>query len=200
MMSSSEIQRVTLSTSKMICPEGTIDLEPYAGSEELNTTPVAVEEEEVKSDLNASLGTSSDNAIHQNAGEGLTNGTLEGNNRANETISSSMGDITVDSVRDHLNTTTTTLCSQTTEEIVGRVSVLTTRTSDKVTSATIRDLDNLNSLNLKDLSPIGDTTESNTTSVVVKSVITSIAHGGTNGEPETTTTTTSTTTRKESQF
>ncbi|XP_055699794.1 lethal(2) giant larvae protein [Phlebotomus papatasi] len=200
MMSSSEIQRVTLSTSKMICPEGTIDLEPYVGSEELNTTPVAVEEEEVKSDLNASLGTSSDNAIHQNAAEGLTNGSLEGNNRANETISSSMGDITVDSVRDHLNTTTTTLCSQTTEEIVGRVSVLTTHTSDKVTSATIRDLDNLNSLNLKDLSPIGDTTESNTTSVVVKSVITSIAHGGTNGEPETTTTTTSSTTRKESQF
>ncbi|XP_059620725.1 lethal(2) giant larvae protein-like [Phlebotomus argentipes] len=197
MMSSSEIQRVTLSSAKMICPEGVIDLEPYVGSEELDTTPVVVaDEEEVKSDLNASLGASSD-AHHA---EGLTNGSLEGNNRANETISSSMGDITVDSVRDHLNSTTTTLCSTTTEEIVGRVSVLTTRTSDKVTSATIKDLDNLNSLNLKDLSPIGDTTESNTTSVVVKSVITSISHGGTNGEPETVTTTTSSTTRKESQF
>ncbi|GAB0093657.1 Lethal(2) giant larvae protein [Sergentomyia squamirostris] len=201
MMSSSEIQRVSLSAAKIVCPEGSIDLEPYNGSEELNTTPVVIDEEEVKSDLNASLSASSDNAVnHHNPAEGLTNGSLDSNNRANETISSSMGDITVDSVRDHLNTTTTTLCSQTTEEIVGRVSVLTTRTSDKVTSATIKDLDGLNSLNLKDLSPIGDTTESNTTSVVVKSVITSIAHGNSNGEPETVTTTTSTTSRKESQF
>ena len=66
----------------------------------------------------------------------LTNG-MNGDhpspNKANETITSSIGDITIDSVRDHLNTTTstlnstgstlnsttTTLCSNITEEIVG---------------------------------------------------------------------------------
>lgn len=142
-----------------------------------------------------------ENHVTKQATALLTNGSFESSpNKANETITSSIGDITVDSVRDHLNSTTTTLHSQVTDEIVGRVSVLTTRTSDKVTSATIKDLENFNTMNLKDLSPIGDTnSESTATSVVVKSVITSITHG-TNGESSEKTVPTATKTRKESQF
>lgn len=129
----------------------------------------------------------------------MRNGSLEGSpsKAANETITSSIGDITVDSVRDHLNSTTTTIHSTGVDEIVGRVSVLTTRTSDKVTSATLKDLDKLNLLHLKDLAPIGDSTEASATSVVVKSVITSVT--STNGETASETVK-RTTLRKESQF
>lgn len=115
----------------------------------------------------------------------------------NETITSSMGDITIDSVRDHLNSTVTTLCSTTTEEIVGRLSVLSTSTNNTTTTLNPKEI--LDYKTFKDVNLSGDTNETNQHSVVVKSVITTISHGSgaTNGEAEKTTTTT---TRKESQL
>lgn len=109
-----------------------------------------------------------------------------------------MGDITIDSVRDHLNSTVTTLCSTTTEEIVGRLSVLSTSTNNTTTSLNPKEI--LDIKTLKDVNLSGETNETHQNSVVVKSVITTISHGtgATNGEAEKTTTTTYS--RKESQF
>lgn len=132
--------------------------------------------------------------------EHITNGVESSptnNNMGNETITSSMGDITIDSVRDHLNSTVTTLCSTTTEEIVGRLSVLSTSTNNTTTTLNPKEI--LDYKTFKDVNLSGDTNETNQHSVVVKSVITTISHGSgaTNGEAEKTTTTT---TRKESQL
>lgn len=127
----------------------------------------------------------------------MTNGeSSPNNNYANETITSSIGsvgDMTIDSVRDHLNSTVTTLCSQTTEEVIGRLSVLSTNNSTTTTTLHAKEILDKN---LKD--PIGDTNETHQNSVVVKSVITTISHaaGATNGDAEKTTIIT----RKESQF
>lgn len=133
--------------------------------------------------------------------ERLTNGveasptSITNNNLANDTISSSMGDITIDSVRDHLNSTVTTLCSTTTEEIVGRLSVLSTSTNNTTTSLSPKEV--LDIKTLKDVNVGGESNETHQSSVVVKSVITTVSHGATNGDTEKTTTTY---TRKESQF
>jgi lethal(2) giant larvae protein len=100
-------------------------------------------------------------------------------------------------VRDHLNSTVTTLCSQTTEEIIGRLSVLSTTTNNTATSLKPKEV-----LDVKTLKETvaGETNETHQNSVIVKSVITTISHGAgaTNGDAEKTTTTTIT--RKESQF
>lgn len=135
---------------------------------------------------------------------GLTNGdSSPGRNIANETITTinsigSVGDITIDSVRDHLNSTVTTLCSQTTEEIVGRLSVLSTTVNNAQTSLSPGEI--LDTKSLKD--PVGELNETHQNSVIVKSVITTVSHGGhnatTNGTAEKTTT--STFSRKESSF
>lgn len=138
MMSSSELQRIALATSKAVTPQGTIDVDqlPMNESEQNDNT----DKESIKDDIAsatasptnapaaakraattfATTSTSSKSIDVEHSG--LTNGISEGNspNKANETISSSIGDITVDSVRDHLNATTTTLCSTTTEETVGK--------------------------------------------------------------------------------
>lgn len=134
MMSSSELQRISLSTSKIVIPEGTITLEPIQTSDsrknddtENNSTKEDGDSEAPNATKHVFTSTSTATTAKKNdtntdhAG-GLTNGIDEGNspNRANETLTSSMGDITVDSVRDHLNSTTTTLCSTTTEETVGK--------------------------------------------------------------------------------
>lgn len=134
--------------------------------------------------------------------EHITNGVdsspTNNNNLGNETLTSSMGDITIDSVRDHLNSTVTTLCSTTTEEIVGRLSVLSTSTNNTTTSLNPKEI--LDVKTLKDVNLSGESNETHQNSVVVKSVITTISHGtgATNGDAEKTTTTTYT--RKESQF
>lgn len=125
---------------------------------------------------------------------------MDSSPNANETITSSIGDITIDSVRDHLNSTTTTLCSTTTEEIVGRLSVLSTQTNNMTTS--IKPADILDIKTIKDIKTLGETNETHQNSVVVKSVITTISHSAgtnaiTNGDSEKITTTTF---RKESQF
>jgi lethal(2) giant larvae protein len=132
----------------------------------------------------------------------LTNGVDSSPNKANETITSSIGDITIDSVRDHLNTTTTTLCSTTTEEIVGRLSVLSTQVNNTTTSVSPKEI--LDIKNVKDVKTLGETNETHQNSVIVKSVITTISHasgnaGITNGNGESEKVTTKTF-RKESQF
>lgn len=127
MMSSSELQRISLATSKIVNPEGTITVDPLQTIEAADNDTADLEPVKAEGDFEAptkrtvtvtSTNTSAKSEDHAST---LTNGVGEGNspNRANETITSSMGDITVDSVRDHLNTTTTTLCSTTTEETVG---------------------------------------------------------------------------------
>lgn len=218
MMSSSEIQRIALATSKVVQPTGVIEIEPLENEDNESTAP---SNEEDDSDKEIST---NDNGIETSTVAGMleppvatqrckplelntennsvliSNGLSSGNspNRANETITSSIGDITVDSVRDHLNSTTTTLCSTTTEETVGRLSVLSTQTNQSTTSVNMKDLPNLNIPNFIDLASKSNTTETSTSSVVIKSVITSISHEKTNGESETLKT--NITTHEESQF
>jgi len=138
MMSSSELQRISLATSKVIQPTGCVEIEPLM-SEDVESTAPSNDENDNDSDKEIDT---NDSGVENSAGmleppvakqrdkplniENnsvlLSNGLSSGSspNRANETITSSIGDITVDSVRDHLNTTTTTLCSTTTEETVGK--------------------------------------------------------------------------------
>lgn len=204
MMSSSEVQRVTLSTLKIVTPEGIVDVSAAANKEVTALNGTAEEEgddtltEEDVARHRAEQDEEGDDEAKEVARPShVRNGSLECSpNKANETITSSIGDITVDSVRDHLNSTTTTIHSTGVDEIVGRVSVLTTRTSDKVTSATIKELDKLTLMHLKDLEPMGDSTEASATSVVVKSVITSVTSNGEKASE----TVKRTTVRKESQF
>jgi len=130
MMSSSELQRIALATSTVVQPTGSVEVEP------LGTEEPALEDKDPESDKETYANSEVDNTLDPPVAtirakpiEGnidrsslhLTNGICNTSspNQANETISSSIGDITVDSVRDHLNLTTTTLCSTTTEETLG---------------------------------------------------------------------------------
>ncbi|KFB47059.1 AGAP004483-PA-like protein [Anopheles sinensis] len=225
MMSSSEVQRISLSATKIVSPNGMIEVEDWS-------TPVddatAEEEDEDREQDNehqqdassdrevaaekptlATVASNAERAASTGSATVLTNGTSNprlsngvGNgddaspNKANETITSSIGDITIDSVRDHLNSTTTTLCSTTTEEVVGRLSVLSTHTSQSSATAKNSDILSLNSSNIKDLKGIGDSTEKSSNSAIIKSIITTVRHGTnvTNGETKETHRTSSTTT------
>ncbi|KAH8279621.1 hypothetical protein KR018_008349 [Drosophila ironensis] len=212
MMSSSELQRIALATSKVVQPTGVVEVEPLE-SEETSLAANDEEESDKEGEAEGEASKEADGVIKEppvatqrskpveavNADRSslhLLNG--HSPNRANETITSSIGDITVDSVRDHLNTTTTTLCSTTTEETVGRLSVLSTQTNQQTTTVNVNDIPDINIPNLMDLASKSNTTETSTSSVVIKSVITSISHDKTNGESETRTT--KTTTHEESQF
>ncbi|XP_055585655.1 lethal(2) giant larvae protein [Uranotaenia lowii] len=242
MMSSSEVQRITLSTTKIVTPVGFIELEDWShqveeDAEEVEpdsepatpdddgvAPPVALVEKAIDVTKPLSVAISTVNGTTSGGGDGLTNGATNGcsgassadeasPNKANETITSSIGDITIDSVRDHLNSTTTTLCSTTTEELVGRLSVLSTHSNNVSSSAKTTEITALNSSNIKDLKLVGDSTETASNSVIIKSVITTVKHGTghVNGEQQTTSSSTTTTTtssagggisllRKESQF
>lgn len=201
MMSSSEVQRITMSTSKIVSPTGFIELEDWSQAEqeqaelaveaeETPATPEADESAEKPVDPPATAFSIAVTTVNGTGagGDGLTNGVGSGDdaspNKANETITSSIGDITIDSVRDHLNSTTTTLCSTTTEEIVGRLSVLSTHSNNVASSAKTTDITTLNSSNIKDLKHIGDSTETASNSMIIKSVITTVKHGSShvNGE------------------
>ncbi|XP_037709326.1 lethal(2) giant larvae protein isoform X2 [Drosophila subpulchrella] len=209
MMSSSELQRIALATSTVVQPTGSVEVEP------LGTEESALEDKDPESDKETYANSEVDNTLDPPVAtirakpiEGnidrsslhLTNGICNTNspNQANETISSSIGDITVDSVRDHLNLTTTTLCSTTTEETLGRLSVLSTQTSKATTTVNVNDIPDINISNLGDLSSKSNTTETSTSSVIIKSVITSISHEKTNGESDIGTT--KNTAPEESQF
>ncbi|XP_035892222.1 lethal(2) giant larvae protein [Anopheles stephensi] len=235
MMSSSEVQRISLSATKIVAPNGMIEVEDWstpienaATNEDDNDPEQDVDKQEVSSerevDNSASGSVAAAKSEQSVAGDkvtgsatALTNGTSNPRlsngvaangdesaspNKANETITSSIGDITIDSVRDHLNATTTTLCSTTTEEIVGRLSVLSTHTSQSSSTAKNSEVLSLNSSNITNLKGIGDTTEKTSNSAIIKSIITTVRHGTnvTNGEAKesnnrtSSTTTTSTTT------
>ena len=128
MMSSSEVQRISLAAGKIIAPNGHIHVDELLHN---GFNDSAEEVHENDADAQSSREANADAPIAKERIKPLevftdsnvvTNGNASsGNspNRGNETITSSIGDITVDSVRDHLNTTTTTLCSTTTEETVG---------------------------------------------------------------------------------
>lgn len=135
LMSSSELQRISLSATKVVSIEGTIDLVPLNENEEDEEADADEDEQKSTSELDTTitestvkpLSVSVDDAV--NAAAARTNGQLEvltngvqqsPNNGANDTITSSVGDLTLDSVRDHLNSTITTIHSTTTEEIVGK--------------------------------------------------------------------------------
>ncbi|XP_017046290.2 lethal(2) giant larvae protein isoform X1 [Drosophila ficusphila] len=213
MMSSSELQRIALAKSKVVQPTGIVKVEPLEAQES-----TLEEEEEEESDKEAACNVEDANILDNKkkqtapvrgkpANENLdrsslhlANGICNSNlpNSANETISSSIGDITVDSVRDHLNLTTTTLCSTTTEETVGRLSVLSTQTNKATTTVNMDDIQDINISNLGEMASKSQTTESSTSSVVIKSVITTISHEKTNGEGEINTT--KKTVPEESQF
>ncbi|KAG5672511.1 hypothetical protein PVAND_002635 [Polypedilum vanderplanki] len=207
MLSSSEVQRVTLSATKIVSPNGAIDLEEWDDDRESESVDADNNLETEEGNENTTIeATTPISAAHSdiavNKTEHLTNGVDSSpnsvNNNNNETLTSSMGDITIDSVRDHLNSTVTTLCSTTTEEIVGRLSVLSTSINNTTTSLNPKEI--LDIKTLKDTDVGGETNETHQNSVVVKSFITTISHGtgATNGETEKTTTTTYT--RKESAF
>lgn len=117
MMSSSELQRISLSATKGIRAEGHIEVDPL--NETQMTDDEDDDEEDQKSETKSISTTGKDEIIKNNA-ENLTNGVDASPTNANVTITSSIGDITVDSVRDHLNSTVTTLHTTTTEEIVGK--------------------------------------------------------------------------------
>uniref|UniRef100_A0A182PZT4 Lethal giant larvae homologue 2 domain-containing protein n=1 Tax=Anopheles farauti TaxID=69004 RepID=A0A182PZT4_9DIPT len=234
MMSSSEVQRISLSATKIVAPTGMIEVEDW-------TTPVAEApadedendpeqtgqedqqdtEEPAATEPGADEATSSVAAAKSeqsvsrekvtgsatvltngNSNPRLSNGVASGDeaspNKANETITSSIGDITIDSVRDHLNSTTTTLCSTTTEEIVGRLSVLSTHTNQSSSTAKNSEILSLNSSNISNLKGIGDTTEKSSNSAIIKSIITTVRHGttATNGEAKESNRTSTTTTTK----
>uniref|UniRef100_A0A182SZ71 Lethal giant larvae (Lgl)-like C-terminal domain-containing protein n=1 Tax=Anopheles maculatus TaxID=74869 RepID=A0A182SZ71_9DIPT len=238
MMSSSEVQRISLSATKIVAPNGMIDVEDWStpvenvatadedneqesGAAPENQQGEVPSEREVDNSASGSVAaakseqsvagdkvTGSATALtNGTSNPRLSNGIASGDeaspNKANETITSSIGDITIDSVRDHLNATTTTLCSTTTEEIVGRLSVLSTHTSQSSSTAKNSEILSLNSSNITSLKGIGDTTEKTSNSAIIKSIITTVKHGSnvTNGDAKesnnrtsstTTTTTTST--------
>lgn len=146
MCSSSELQRITLSATKIISAEGSVELEPVEEDQEA----VESDEDTLEGDNEAKTGDDHSTAeivtpvsAAPNYKErglfdwfmswklkfdiffkileiGYTNGIDSSPTKANDTIMS--GDIstmTIDSVKDHLNSTVSTICSQTTEEIVG---------------------------------------------------------------------------------
>lgn len=130
MMSSSELQRISLSATKIVSLEGTVDLEQLNEQDETvvdnddeNSTTADVCTEDSTKPLTLPVETFANVSVNGQpaSAENLTNGVDASPNAGNETITSSMGDVTVDSVRDHLNSTVTTLHSTTTEEIVGKL-------------------------------------------------------------------------------
>ncbi|XP_026835557.1 lethal(2) giant larvae protein isoform X2 [Drosophila erecta] len=194
MMSSSELQRIALATSRVVQPAGIVQVEPLENEESVleeidvdNDKETYACDEVVNTDTDPPAITTSTRIAEENVDRNSLqqiNGVYMSNspNQANETISSSIGDITVDSVRDHLNLTTTTLCSINTEETIGRLSVLSTQTNKATTTVNMSDIPNINISNLEDLESKRNTTETSSSSVVIKSIITNISHEKTNGD------------------
>lgn len=120
MMSSSELQRISLSATKSVRAQGIIEADALNESIIVNddNDDDDDDEDDRKSD-SKSISTIGMKDEHAKIVENLTNGVDVSTSKANVTITSSIGDITVDSVRDHLNSTVTTLHTTTTEEVVG---------------------------------------------------------------------------------
>lgn len=119
MMSSSELQRISLSATKSIRAEGVIEADPLNDSATNEDDIDDDDEDEDRKSDTKSISTIGMREEHGRMIENLSNGIDTSPSRANVTTTSSIGDITLDSVRDHLNSTVTTLHTTTTEEIVG---------------------------------------------------------------------------------
>lgn len=144
MMSSSELQRISLAANKVVSLEGTIDLQPlteeddridrHDDDDEDDDDDDDDDESDRKSDINMTSLTISSvtgGAVGGASSSGAAAAVkLNGhhspvNDAANTTTTSSVGDLTLDSIRDHLNSSTiTTLHKQTTEEVVGKLLVV----------------------------------------------------------------------------
>lgn len=148
MMSSSELQRISLAANKVVSLEGTIDLQPLTEADEDDRIDRHDDDDEDdddddddansdrKSDINMTSltissvtggavgGSAADRPSSSSgaaAGVKINGHHSPGNDVANTTTTSSVGDLTLDSIRDHLNSSTiTTLHKQTTEEVVGK--------------------------------------------------------------------------------
>lgn len=140
MMSSSELQRITLAANKVVSLEGTIDLAPLSEIEEedLVTRHDDDDEDDDDDDDDGEAAEQKSVIDSTNVSSNVAGGSGElattfktisivnghhspTNDTANTTTSSSVGDLTLDSIRDHLNSSTiTTLHKQTTEEVVGK--------------------------------------------------------------------------------
>lgn len=119
MMSSSELQRISLSATTSVRAEGVIEVEPLNDSTLNEDDDDDDDEDDERKSVTKSISTIGTKDEQAKIGESLTNGVDVSPSKGNVTITSSIGDITVDSVRDHLNSTVTTLHTTTTEEIVG---------------------------------------------------------------------------------
>lgn len=119
MMSSSELQRISLSATKSVRAEGVIEVAPLNDSTANEDDDDDDDDDDDRKSDTKSISTIGVKEELVKNTEHLTNGVDVSPSKANVTITSSIGDITVDSVRDHLNSTVTTLHQSTTEEIVG---------------------------------------------------------------------------------
>lgn len=124
MMSSSELQRVSLSATKSVRAEGVIEVETLNESTLNDDDDDDDDEDDEQKSETKSISTIGMKDEQAKIRENLTNGVDLSPSKGNVTITSSIGDITVDSVRDHLNSTVTTLHTTTTEEIVGMLPLL----------------------------------------------------------------------------
>lgn len=140
MMSSSELQRVTLAANKVVVLEGTIELLALNYPEEEDQRSLVhrhdnreedddEDDDDNKSDImDATLATvtsrggpSGDQLAAVAKSISPVNGLRSAGSALDMTTTSSVGDMTLDSIRDHLNSSTiTTLHKQTTEEVVGK--------------------------------------------------------------------------------
>lgn len=123
MMSSSELQRISLSATKSVRAEGSIEADPLSDSTLNEDEDDDEDEDDERKSETKSISTIGTKEEQAKISENLTNGVDVSPSKANLTITSSIGDITVDSVRDHLNSTVTTLHATTTEEIVGMLHI-----------------------------------------------------------------------------
>lgn len=123
MMSSSELQRISLSATKSVRAEGSIEADPLSDSTLNEEEDDDEDEDDERKSETKSISTIGTKEEQAKISENFTNGVDVSPSKANLTITSSIGDITVDSVRDHLNSTVTTLHTTTTEEIVGMLHI-----------------------------------------------------------------------------
>lgn len=138
MMSSSELQRVSLARNKVVVLEGTIDVQPLNYPEEEDQRSFMHrhsnredndDDDDTKSDdgIDATLATvtsrggpSGDQLAAAAKSISPVNGLRAAGSTLDMTVTSSVGDMTLDSIRDCMNLSTiTTLHKQTTEEVVG---------------------------------------------------------------------------------
>lgn len=120
MMSSSELQRISLSATKVVSIDGTVDVDTLS---ECDDKSAAETEQNISADTVRPLTCDLTPTLNGQQQDGTEVPQTNGASpipTVHETTSSSFGDVTEDSIRDHLNSTITTIHSTTTEEILGK--------------------------------------------------------------------------------